>query len=185
MKKKIEFGKVAYTGKARTNSVDITIELKELGGEEVFTIDPITKEKKYAGRTTPKYYEFTASGHIWNKTHTWSYCAGQCLDTIAKYVHSAQFKEVYELWKRYHLNGMHAGTPEQEAKIAEWIEAGNRYDYTEVCEMLKECGLYEVNFTGKTVGRIYDNEPYKYGCGWVIEDIPEEVRARIIELIEQ
>ena len=185
MKKKIEFGKVAYLGSKRDNPVDVTIELRERGGEEVFTIDPITKERKYTGEITPKYWEFTASGHIWNRLHTDCYTAGQCLDTIAKYVHSARFKEIYELWKRYHLNGAHAGTPEQEAKITEWIAAGNRYDYTAVCEMLKECGLYEVNYTGKSVGRMYNNEPYKYGHGRIIEDIPEEVRARIVELIEQ
>ena len=85
--------------------------------------------------------------------------------------------------KKYHLNGMNAGTPEQEAAIEEWKQAGNRYDYTAACEYLKECGLYEVNFTGKTVGRVYNNEPYKYGHGWVIEELPPEVITRITEII--
>ena len=78
---------------------------------------------------------------------------------------------------------MHAGTPEQEAAINEWEAAGNRYDYTAACNMLKEKGLYEVLFTGKTVGRMYNNEPYKYGHGWIVNDIPGDDLIRIEHLL--
>ena len=49
--------------------------------------------------------------------------------------------------------------------------------------MLKEKGLYEVMFTGITCGRRYDNEPYKYGHGWIVQEIPEEDLNRIKELL--
>lgn len=59
----------------------------------------------------------------------------------------------------------------------------NRYDYNDACEMLKEKGLYEVNYTGATVGRYYNNEPYRYGSGWVINEIPGNVLLRIEHII--
>ena len=41
--------------------------------------------------------------------------------------------------------------------------------------MLKNCGLYEVPLTADLIGtRKADGKPYKYGCGWVIANIPEK-----------
>ena len=182
MKKTIQFGKIAYYGNRRENMAEVTIELRPRGGEETFTIDPITKEKKITGKT-PEYVELSICGAIWNRIHTDWLSGGQNLDEIAKYIKTPLFREIYGYWKRYHLNGMNAGTPEQTAAIEEWKQAGNKYDYTAACEELKRRGLYEVNFTGKTVGRVYNNEPYKYGHGWIIEERPPEVVARITEII--
>lgn len=83
------------------------------------------------------------------------------------------------MWKRYHLNGMHAGTPTQEKAVAEWKATGNKYDYIAACEMLKEKGLYEVPFTGITIGKRYHGEMYKYSHGWVVQDIPADDLIRI------
>ena len=70
---------------------------------------------------------------------------------------------------------MHAGTPEQEEAIEKWEAKGNKYDYKKVCEMLKDCGLYEVPLAANLIGtRKADGKPYKYGCGWVIANIPEK-----------
>ena len=70
---------------------------------------------------------------------------------------------------------MHAGTPEQEKAISEWEANGNKYDYKKACEMLKNCGLYEVPLNADLIGtRQADGKPYRYGSGWVIANIPEE-----------
>lgn len=148
MKKTFDFGKIAYYGTRKINPVTVEIELKE----------------------TDKGYCFTASGMIWNQCKTDCYCGGQCLDTIAKYVNASEFKEIYRLWKLYHLNDMHAGTREQEAAIDAWKEQGNRYDYTKVCDYLKSIGLYEVEHEGK---------PYKYGHKWLYWEIPSEDLEKI------
>lgn len=81
---------------------------------------------------------------------------------------------------------MHAGTPEQEKFIAEWEAKGNKYDYSKACEMLKNCGLYEVPLNVDLIGtRKADGKPYKYGHGWVISYIPEEdlkeIKALFVE----
>ena len=175
MKRRISFGKVDYRkiGK-KTCEVTVDLELKKCGGEPTFTIDPETKERIPTGEKTEEYEEFTASGEIWNNRKTDCYVGGQCLDTIAKYVKTPLFKEIHRLWKLYHLNGMNAGTPEQEAAIKAWEDAGNRYEYAAACEYLKSIGLYEVEYKGA---------PYKYGHAWIPAAIPEEDLKRIREII--
>ena len=170
LKKKLEF--VIGQGR-KTNACDVTIELRNCGGEDVFRI--INGERKYTGEKTPEYVELSICGNIWNSTHTKVVSAGQNLDEMAKFINDPKFKKIHAIWKKWHLNGMNAGTPEQEKKVHEWIDAGIKYDYSEFCEMLNECGLYEVEYTGKSVGRYYDHEPYKYGHGWIINELPDDV----------
>lgn len=96
MKKIFNFGKIAYYGNRRENLVTVEVELKEKeNGEKVFT----------------------ASGDIWNRTHTDILSGGQNLDTIAKTPvgHNPTFKEIYRLWKMYHLNDMHPECKHQAA----------------------------------------------------------------------
>lgn len=174
MRRTIEFGKIAYYGSRKINAVSVDIELRRLGGVPVFTIDPETKERVYTGETTEYYEELSICGSIWNAKKTDIVCGGQCLDEIAKYVKAPLFKEIYRLWKLYHLNGMHAGTEEQDAAIDEWKAQGNEYDYKKVCDYLKEIGLYEVEYNGK---------PHRYGTGWLHREIPEDDLKRIKEII--
>ena len=187
MKKTFNFGKIKYTNqKKAVNLVTVDVELRRRGGETTFTIDRKTGEKTITGKT-PEYVELSICGEIWNARHTDCVCGGQCLDEIAKYRLQLSdpelFDVIHNLWKNYHLNGMHAGTPEQEQAIEEWEANGNRYEYTAVCEMLKRRGLYEVNYTGLSVGRRYNNEPYKYGHGWLVQELPGDVLLRIEHLL--
>lgn len=186
MKKTFTFGKINYYGTRKDNLVTIDVELRNRGGEDTFTRDPKTGEKTYAGKT-PIYTELSICGDIWNRLGTDILCGGQCLDEIKKFRKQLKdkelFDELYSLWKNYHLNGMHAGTPEQEQAIEEWKAEGNRYDYTAACEMLKEKGLYEVNYTGLSAGRRWNNEPYRYGHGWLIREIPGDVLLRVEHLL--
>lgn len=180
-KKTFNFGKIDYMDRGRKDcAVDVTVELRKCGGESV-----LDRDGKPTGEHCNEYIEFSASGRIWNRLHTDIYSGGQNLDEIAKYIKNPVFREIYDFWKKYHLNGMHAGTPEQEATVAEWEAAGNRYNYDTVCEMLKARGLYEVPLTENLVGtRKSDGLPYKYGHGWVIAEIPETDLAKIESLLE-
>ena len=180
-KKIFNFGKIDYLNRGRKNcAVDVTVELRECGGEPV-----LDRNSNPTGEHCNTYIEFAASGRIWNHLHTDIYNGGQHLDEIARYIKDPVFREVYDFWKKYHLNGMNAGTPEQEAAVKEWEAAGNRYDYTAACDMLKSRGLYEVPLTANLVGtRKADGLPYKYGHGWVIAEIPENDLAKIKSLLE-
>lgn len=187
MKKTFSFGNISYTNKSRrVNLVEVDVELRRRGGKTTFPIDRKTGEKTITGKT-PEYVELSICGTVWNARHTDCVCCGQCLDEIAKYRRQLSdpelFDSIYDLWKKYHLNGMHAGTPEQEKAIEEWKAEGNRYEYTAVCEMLKRRGLYEVNYTGLSVGRRYNNEPYKYGHAWLIQELPGDVLLKVEHLL--
>lgn len=182
MKKTFNFGKIDYMDRGRKDcAVDVTIYLEEKGGEKV-----LDKDGNFTGSYCNKYIEFTASGNIWNYRHSDIYSGGQNLDEIAKYVKTPLFQRIHTFWKKYHLNGMHAGTPEQEEAVTKWEAEGNKYDYKKACEMLKNRGLYEVPLTADLIGtRKADGKPYKYGQGWVIANIPakdlKEIKNLFVE----
>ena len=178
----VNFGKIAfnYSGRKR-NAADVEIELRQCGGEPTYD-----RNGTPTGRMTPKYTELAIVGQVWNSTHTDIVMGGQCLDSMKPYIHSDLFNEVYELWAKYHLNGMHAGTPEQEAAIkAREERIGRQLTYDEQCELLKEAHLYEVEYTGPAVGRMYDHEPYVYGHAWLIQDLPDDVIRRVMEIAKE
>lgn len=151
MRKIIELGKIDYLGNGRKScAVEIAIELRD----------------------TDKGPELSICGDIWNHKHTDIYCGGQCLDTIAKYIDTPEFREIHRLWRNYHLNGMHAGTVEQEEAIDKYLaETNKRYDYKEVCNYLESIGL------------LTDGE-YRYGTGWLYRSIPEKDLNKIRDLIK-
>ena len=151
LKKTFNFGKIDYNHSGRKNcSVDVDVELRYKDNGNI---------------------ELSICGDIWNPRHTDCYCCGQCLDTIAKYVHNTTFKKLYRYWQLYHLNSMHAGTPEQEQALEDWHRSKERenaiifYDYKIDCEYLKTIGLYTVEYEGK---------PYTYGTRWLYYAIPAD-----------
>ena len=187
MKKRFTFGKIAFHTSRKINPVAVDVELRRRGGEPTFTVDPQTRERIPTGETTPEYMELSICGYIWNSRGTDCVAGGQCLDEIAKYRRQLSnlglFNKLYGYWKAYHLNGMHAVTPEQEAAIEGWKKEGWKYCYTEACEKLREAGLYTVPYTGKSSGRLYNNEPYTYGHAWLVQELPEDVLHDIEELL--
>lgn len=99
MKKTFDFGKIDYTGRGRKSY-------------------PVTVEMEYTEKDGKK--RFSVSGYIWNTQKTDIVCGGQCLDIIARYIKTPVFKEIYRLWKLYHLNDMH---PECKHQLAQgWID---------------------------------------------------------------
>lgn len=166
MIKQFELGKIDYMHMGRrNNAVDLEVELRE---------------DKY-GRPV-----FSARGRIWNTRHTDVVCAGQCLDEIVKrtidlYANRTldTFLYIYSLWKKYHLNDMHAGTPEQEEAVNKWKEAGNKYDYTEACKYLESIGLYEVPYKSLEFTGIY-----AYGSAWLYREIDSLDLRRIHKLMK-
>lgn len=159
MKKVFNFGKIDYNHSGCRNcTVEVEVELRDKNGE----------------------YEFSACGDIWNPRHTDVYCGGQCLDTIRKYVNDPLFIEIYDLWKKWHLNTMHAGTEKQEAALDAWHESQQADDKITFFNYKKDCDYLE------SIGLLFDeinSKPYKYGCGWLTRKIPDDIKARMIELL--
>lgn len=94
MKRKFDFGCIDFENRGKAlNCVTVEMEYKEKVGEKCFSV----------------------SARVWDARHSNCICGGQCLDTIAKYVEDPVFKEIYRLWKMYHLNDMHPECEHQHA----------------------------------------------------------------------
>ena len=144
IRKTITLGKVAYSSKRKINEVILEIEL--INGN------------------------LSICGEIWNSKKTDIEAGGQCCEIISElFPKNKKVQRIIEVWKEWHLNDLHAGTPEQEAYLKEkGLLSSGKYD--EVCQALKNVGLYEVKYNGK---------PYKYGQGWLRREIPQEIIKEI------
>lgn len=174
--RKIIFGKVDGYGNGRKNCEVIT---------EVCLED------------TEKGPEFSTYAIVLNNLHTRSIISGQCydiiLDRFAKDLKANgtfdEFKVLYDLWKKHHLNGMHAGTEEQENAVMERFGNENADHYKEHKNYLKSIDLYEVPMTEyvKLYGPKKEEMPstYKYGSGWVHRPIPEKDLEAINLILEK
>ena len=151
------FGKIAYGRSTRkVNPVEVKVEL-------------YTRDNKVV---------FTASGTIYNSRKTDCYCAGQCLDEIAMFLQNPKFITIHKLWKKYHLNDMHAGTPEQEQLVDDYFKAEHKnYNYDEAKKVLEDNNMLTV--------KLPDGTDYTYGTGWLYEPIPEEDLNTIVKLLTE
>lgn len=166
VRRTFKFGKIsAYKNGRKENEVELEVELRSnRNGFPVFSV----------------------SGDVWNRIHTDIVMGGQCLDDISRVpVNNALFQEIKGLWKKYHLNDLHAGTKAQTLalKKAGLYGASN---YSQAVEFLKRKGLYEVNLTPteKKYNPRYADKPYKYGQGWLYYPIPAADLAKIRRILE-
>ena len=96
-------------------------------------------------------------------------CAGACgqLSKRTNYIctdswHALMVNQLWDIWDRWHLNDMRAGTPEQERIKCTILAQGIKYEYSDMCKRLTQIGVNPDN-------------GYSYGSQWLHEDVPEEV----------
>lgn len=105
---------------------------------------------------------------------------GQIADTLRK-LNAAQddssddVEALCDLWDRWHLNDLKAGTDRQTAALASYraeIEAaGKSFDYADACGVLAMLGLHP-------------DRGYRYGSAWLYEPIPDDVLAELVRLLD-
>lgn len=183
-KRTIGFGKIDWNGSGRKiNELEMEMRLEDADGEK-----PV----------------FAASLMVWNSRHTDILAGGQMLDNpkILKAMFlNVEYKKALGLWKRNHLNDMHAGTPEQEKFLAdhenereavakelfeaEWNAKKAEFGYSDDLKdwWMKEFfyhapSHYDISCEMLRRGGLYevqlDGKPYKYGHSWLYQSIPEE-----------
>ena len=190
--RKINFGKIDAEGRGRKiNSVDLEIELRNADTDKP---------------------EFSVCGDVWNSRHTDIVQGGQCIDSIDKFFkHDRLYKLIENLWKKYHLNSMHAGTVEQENCLKDfaseketirnelrnnaWNKAKIEYNYSE--NYFKEWqNWHSSEWDSYTVDcellkrhGLYevevDGKPYKYGHAWLYRAIPESDMNKIRAILDK
>ena len=147
-----KFNKIAFSNIRRINTPEVEVELRD----------------------TQKGPELSICGSVWNSKHSDIIIGGQCLDEMVRIddLHDNElFMKLYRWWKKYHLNGMHAGSRSQrDALIAKF---GKEPDYDKACEYLKSVDLYK------------DENDYVYGSSWLYEAIPDEDLNEIKALLSE
>ena len=151
IQKTFDFGKVDYYGHGRKiNKVDVTVRLYD----------------KDDGRVV-----LGIMGGFWNGRGTDYVCCGQCLDTIAEFVHDPLFLKIYGWWKDWHLNSMHLGNEKQEAYLKS--KGVSIHDYDAGHAALKAVGMEK------------DSDGIEYGHKWYWHPIPEPVLSEIKALLSE
>lgn len=192
LSRKINFGEIDAEGRGRKiNSVDLVIELRN------------------ADTNKP---EFSVCGDVWNGRHTDIVQGGQCIDSIDKFFKNDRlYKLIENLWKKHHLNSMHAGTVEQESCLKDfaseketirnelrnnaWNKAKIEYNYPEnhfkewQSWHSSEWDSYTVDCELLKRHGLYevevDGKPYKYGHGWLYRAIPESDLNKIRAILDK
>lgn len=115
------------------------------------------------------YPEFSISGDYANGF-------GQC-DGHIKPKNETQSK-LLSMWHEHHLNGMTAGTPEQEQLILKGLETKElkTSSYDDVVSFLKKHKKYSV---------FYKKKKYQYGTGWIRHDLPLDIIAQINNVCDE
>jgi len=154
------FNKKLYTGisnKSKKMYVELTINQEsETREKQTTTLETITAYKSLSiTGTNGQNREETADINNYKEL----------------FVSQEDLQTIINIWEKWHLNDLKAGTEKQQAFIKEW-EQNNKYEYSAVCEALKKAELYE------------DNN-YKYGHAWLVNPLPEEVITEITSIFEK
>jgi hypothetical protein len=157
VEKTIQLGKVDYWGRGRkVNAVEITARLSNAG-------------------------RLSITGGIWNGRSTDYVNCGQNLETILElFPNDPKVQRIVEIWRKWHLNDMQAGTPRQ----MEYVRDFGSRQYTETCEILEYAGLlydHDYDPQGNPVDEPHP-EGYKFGSRWLKSDLPDSIRAEVEEL---
>ena len=133
-----------------------------------------------------KWYTLSISWDVYEKQSKYGplvceknlVCCGQCDDEIREIVsminnpeERKEWEWVLDMWKKYHLNDLHAWTPKQERFLKEHWLTGRANNYDECCKALDEAGILVCN-------------GYKFWCGWLFRKIPAKDLNKIINFIK-
>jgi hypothetical protein len=151
------------------------------GKSQAITLDITLKEENHPqrgidGKEYKNPLRLGISGGIWNSTHSDITTGGQIQDTLREQfekgnikvngISDEEFRELLDVWDRWHLNDLHAGTEKQESIINEHIN-DSKYahldkTYDRKVQILKDNNTY------------IDNG-YQWGSAWLYEPLPDDV----------
>ena len=137
-------------------TIKLTIGLEDKGAK---TLDLLRLKKPV----------FTVCASVYNKGR--EEMGGQCLDEVNEILKknwdlTKERAIIYYLWKKHHLNDLHAGTKKQETRLHQNGIENRANNYTETCEKLEKAGLLV-------------DDGVKFGASWNYWEIPAEDLAEI------
>lgn len=187
MRQIIELGKVDYNGSGRKNClVTLEVELEKTIPNVAPYLDTDLRSVK-----DTEIFTLSISGNVWNPRKTDLYEFGQNVEVIRGFFpKNKDVQRLCDLWDRWHLNGMKAGTTEQNKALEDVDHTGITDWYGYDCEHLEDIGLLYVpipedvraSFSYKAKNGELPTH-YKYGSAWLTERIPDDVIQEIQEII--
>ncbi|MCV0393682.1 MAG: hypothetical protein K5790_10410 [Nitrosopumilus sp.] len=153
-----------YNG--RSQAVTLNVELREKDHPQ----------KGIDGKEYKNPLELGISGGIWNSNHSDITTGGQIQDTLREQfekgnikvngISDEEFRKLLDVWDRWHLNDLNAGTKKQESIIDEHI---NDSKYAHLDE-----------FYDRKVQILKDNDAYvdngyQWGSAWLYEPLPDDI----------
>ena len=164
--------KVAAYGKRRIHSVTLELELRKAHwycGKRTVELEPARED----------LLELTICGEIKNGNGGGFYSGGQNISEVVSYYPTKRLQRIQEIWERYHLNGMKAGTSKQKEVLdahkktlsKKEREEFNQDHYANCLKVLEAAGLKE-------------DRGYTYGSAWLIEEIPADIIEEIKALFQ-
>jgi len=72
--------------------------------------------------------------------------------------------KLYQIWKDWHLNDLTAGSPAQEA----WIAQSGVRAYQDILEQMPADILHDATY-------LHNGKPYTYGSAWLRKEVPGDV----------
>lgn len=162
--KTFKFGKITYN-KQKTNPVELEVTLKQ-------------NEKKQ--------WCFSASGNIWNTSHTDLLMGGQCIDDIYKEFanqieNPSLYKKIMKLWEKWHLNDLNAGCEHQRALKWDQIKLDNKKPLT---QDNMATWTYKKDNPRGLLAEPCPKCGYKYGTEWKFRAINKEDMRSILSLLD-
>jgi len=129
------------------------------------------KTPKELGKEGWKLITLSICGNVYDRGFR---SGGQNKDTVMElWGHIPEVRELCEIWNRWHLNHMRAGTREQSKVLESRPDTNPTTDwYYDSCLYLARKGL------------LFDRG-YQFGYEWLFEPIPKKVIARINYLVEK
>jgi len=155
-----------YDYKNKKQAVTMTVELKSKAGNQ----------RGVDGKNYTKLETLSISGGIWNNRHTDITTGGQINDTLRRLLDEGkltpvnmskeEFRKLLDVWDRWHLNDIKAGTPKQSETIDAHIseEKYKKYD-----------GHYEKSLAILEDYKLRKDGGYEYGSAWLYEPLPPDV----------
>lgn len=169
IKEKIWLDSIPFESKQKLNPVSIELELYQNEQDE---------------------YCLVGVGYVWKSNKSDIVTCGQILDTLTPfYPQNELFKQIYSIWKEYHLNDMQAGCEHQRENWdlkSDIIYNDKSFFAGHVYYGEERFHSYSNNLIEHPKGLL--KKPcevcgYKYGTEWKHKRIPDEIVKQIKEII--
>jgi len=164
-----------FSGKRSKHKVTLEIELKN-------------KDKTQKGVDGNEYedpLELSISGSIWQRDETDSLSGGQIDDDLREAlrdgklevgngISDSEMKELLDIWDKYHLNDLSAGTERQNEIIEENKDKPKYNKFDKFLDRPKAIlEDFDAEPDKETEG--FGDEGYSYGSAWLFQPLPEDV----------